>query len=76
MKGLWEMTTVDNFLPFKLSVGRGQAQGPESYLLGPWKEWVVLSPAAGPSGKGGGSRLLNHLMREGTCCIYIDICDL
>lgn len=28
----------------------------------------MLSPAAGPSGKGGGRK------RQGTCCLYIAIC--
>lgn len=62
MKNLWEMTTVDNFVTFKLLVIRVKPK--VQNLLGPLKERVVLSPAAGPSGRGGGSRLLNHLKEE------------
>lgn len=75
------MTTVDNFVPFKLLVVGVKPEVPNlTYLLGPSAGAGSAEPCCWPLWQERvGSRSLNHLIGEGggkkqTCFSYIDMC--
>lgn len=51
MMRLWELTTVDNFVPFKLLVVGVKPEVLNSIFWAPLQEPAVLSPTADPSGR-------------------------